>query len=339
MAIVVLVAMVILFNSMFLTRSFAPEYVGTARMSAPPESTSAGRYSAEFGAGKGSIGRLQTSRSHEADKVVAGVPADTQTTDGLTSRFGYNNAPAQPSTETAKAHSTTPPGPMIVRTASLSLITKDFEKSRAAMEDTLKRHGGYIGQLTVSAPGESGRTLTATLRVPSGQLDAALAELKKLGRVAAEVQNGEEVTQQYVDLEARLTNAKNSEQRLTDILRNRTGKLADVLEVEQAIEEVRGNIEQMEAERKNLAKQVDFATLNTTLTEEYEDHLHAVPESTFTRIWNAAVDGYKTVSESVLNVVLFLFSYGPVLLLWGAVLFFPLRAVWRRLRKKMTPAG
>jgi hypothetical protein len=227
---------------------------------------------------------------------------------------------------------------MIVRTASLALITNDFEKARAAMEETLKRHGGYIGQLTVSAPGESGRTLNATLRVPAGQLDAAMAELKKVGRVASEAQGGEEVTQQYVDLEARLANAKNSEQRLSEILRDRTGKLADVLEVEQAIEEVRGNIEQMEAERKNLAKQVDFATLTTTLTEEYQGQLHAVPVSTFTRIRNAAVDGYGTVTESLVNVVLFLFSYGPVLLLWGAVLFFPMRAIWRRLRKKMTTA-
>jgi hypothetical protein len=228
---------------------------------------------------------------------------------------------------------------MIVRTASLALITNAFEKARAAMEETLKRHGGYIGQLTVSAPGESGRTLNATLRVPAGQLDAAMAELKKLGRVASEAQGGEEVTQQYVDLEARLANAKNSEQRLSEILRDRTGKLADVLEVEQAIEEVRGNIEQMEAERKNLAKQVEFATLTTTLTEEYEGQLHAVPVSTFTRIRNAAVDGYGTVTESLVNVVLFLFSYGPVLLLWGAVLLFPARAVWRRLRKKMAAAN
>jgi hypothetical protein len=41
----------------------------------------------------------------------------------------------------------------------------------------------------------------------------------------------------------------------------------------------------------------------------------------------------------VVNVVLFLFSYGPVLLLWGAVLFFPARAIWRRLRKRMTAAN
>ena len=109
-----------------------------------------------------------------------------------------------------------------------------------------------------------------------------------------------------------------------------TPMIADV------IESVRGEIEQMEAERKNLVHSVDFATLSTTLTGEYEGQLHAVPVSTFTRIRNSAVDGYSTVSETVVSVVLFLFSYGPVLLLWGAVLFFPARAVWRRLRRRNT---
>ncbi len=235
--------------------------------------------------------------------------------------------------EHERGSSAVPAGPMIVRTAGLTLTTKEFDKARTGLEEILKRHGGYVGQLNVSAPSGSGRTLNATLRVPADQLDATMAELKKLGRVDVESQSGEEVTQQYVDLVARLANARNSEQRLTEILRHRTGELSDVLAVEVEIERVRGEIEQMEAERKNLAHQVDFATLSATLTEEYENQLQAVPVSTFTRIRNAAVDGYSTVTESVVSLVLFLFSYGPVLLLWGGLLFFSLRIIWRRLRK------
>ncbi len=339
-AVIVLVALVFMSNTMFSPiskRLHEPRDIGTTtQIPLPPASPqpSMGLTSGGYVTGRGTAGKFEASRTRGVDKAKIGEAGETRTTDGSLSLYG-NAATERPTTK-AKAHSTAPVGPMVVRTASLALITNDFDKARTAMEETLRRHGGYIGQLNVSAPGEGGRTLNATLRVPAGQLDAALAELKKLGRVAGESQSGEEVTQQYVDLEARLANAKNSEQRLTEILRDRTGKLSDVLEVEQAIEEVRGNIEQMEAERKNLAKQVDFATLSATLTEEYEGQLHAVPVSTFTRIRNAAVDGYSTVSESVVNVVLFLFSYGPVLLLWGAVLFFPVRAVWRRWRRRNT---
>src|SRR4029077_7507343 len=106
--------------------------------------------------------------------------------------------------------------PMIVRTAQLSLTTADFDRVRDRVSEVLKRHQGYIGELNIGSPAGAARTLEAILRVPTDQLEAATAELKSLGRVESESQSGEEVTEQYVDLEARLTNARNTELRLTD---------------------------------------------------------------------------------------------------------------------------
>ena len=224
---------------------------------------------------------------------------------------------------------------MIARTAGLTLTTKEFDKARASLEDILKRHNGYMGELSVSAPSDTGRTLTATLRIPAQQLDSALAELKNLGRVENESQGGEEVTAQYVDLAARLANAQHTEQRLTEILRTRTGKLQDVLKVELEIDRVRGEIEQMQAERKELTKRVAFATLNTTVKEEYKARLQGAPPSTGSRFRNAAVDGYNTVVEGLIDVGLFLLSSGPSLLIWVAILFFPARWAWRKVRAEL----
>jgi len=224
-------------------------------------------------------------------------------------------------------------GPMIVRTAGITITTKDFDGARAALDQILKRHHGYVGEMNVSTPTGSGRSVTATLRVPADQLDAAMSDLRKLGRIESESQSGQEVTAQYVDLQARLANARNTEQRLTDLLRQRTGKLSDVLAVETEIDRVRGVIEQMEAERKNLAGQVNFATINATVGEDYKAELQVVPVTTSSRIRNAAVDGYRRMVDGVIGVVLFLFSYGPSLLLWGAILFFPARLAWRRVRQ------
>jgi hypothetical protein len=229
---------------------------------------------------------------------------------------------------------TVPTVPMIARVAGITLSTKEFDKTRASLEEILKRHNGYMGELKVSAPADAGRTLTATLRVPGPQLEAAMAELKKLGRVEDESQGGEEVTQQYVDLQARLANGKHTEQRLTEILRTRTGKLQDVLKVELEIDRVRGEIEQMQAEKKELSKRVAFATLNATVKEEYQAKLQGAPPSTGSRFRNAAVDGYNTVIESLIGVALFLLSAGPSLLLWAAILFFPARWAWKKLRRK-----
>lgn len=161
--------------------------------------------------------------------------------------------PAIPSARVGEANSATVSGPMIIRTADLMLITKDFDNARSAVESILKRHRGHVAELKVGGSTGSGRSLTTTLRVPADQLDSSVTDLKTLGRVESESQNGQDVTSQYVDLQARLANARNTEQRLIDLLRQRTGKLSDVLEVEQEVARVRGEIEQMEAERKNMS--------------------------------------------------------------------------------------
>ena len=226
-------------------------------------------------------------------------------------------------------------GPMIIRTADLILTTKEFDKARAAIESILKRHRGYVASLKAGGAASSARTLTGTLRVPADQLDATLTELKTLGRVESESQGGQDVTSQYVDLEARLANARNTEKRLTDLLSQRTGRLSDVLEVEQEVDRVRGEIEQMEAERKNMSSQVSFATVSVTVSEDYKAQLEVVPPSTSTRLSNAAVEGYRSMVDGVVGVMLFLLSCGPSLLLWGALLFLPARLAWKMMRRRL----
>lgn len=224
-----------------------------------------------------------------------------------------------------------PSQPMIIRTAALTIITKEFENTRVAMEQVVRKHGGYIAKLSAAGATAEAKSLTASVRIPADRLDAALAELKALGRVQSETVSGEEVTQRYVDLVARLANARHTEKRLIQVLQERTGKVADVLEVEREIARVREEIETMDAQRKNLETQVALATVELKISEEYQAQL-AAPPSLVTRVWNAAVEGYETLVESAIGVVLFLLRVGPPLVFWAALLFWPARYLWRRLR-------
>jgi len=222
--------------------------------------------------------------------------------------------------------------PMIARTVSLSLFVKDFDSSRASLDTILAHHNGYSANLTVNTPQDAARSLQASLRIPAPQLVAALAELKSLGRVELENQTGAEVTQQHADLVARLKNSRETEQRLQAILTQRTGKISDVLSVEQEIARVRGEIEQMEAEQKNLEHRVDFATIDLKLSEEYKAKLDSPAPAISTLIHNAAVNGYRNVADTLLCIVLFLAEFGPVLVFWLLVLALPATIVWRRWR-------
>jgi hypothetical protein len=220
--------------------------------------------------------------------------------------------------------------PMIARTARLRITTDDFDAVRPALDRILRDVSGFVGQMDASGSRGVARSLTATLRVPVDRLDAALAALKALGQVDEESQAGEEVTEQIVDLEARLSNARTTEKRLRDLLSNRTGDVADVLSVEREIMRVRGEIERFEAERKNLEGRVTYATVLVQIGEQRKAALDLGPLPVSARFRNALVDGSTDAFESALAAALTALRIAPVLLLWGAVLLWPARVLWRR---------
>jgi hypothetical protein len=222
---------------------------------------------------------------------------------------------------------------MIARTVSLAIVVKDFAASRLSLDSILVRHHGYPAQLSVSTPENAPRALQASLRIPAPELAAAGADLKTLGRVENESQSGEEVTHQHADLVARLKNSRETEKRFRTILEERTGNVVEVLQVEEGIARVRGDIERMEAEQKALEHRVEFATVELQLTEEYKAQLNPPAASVSTRMHNGFVAGYRNASETVLGIVLFFAEDGPTLLIWLMILALPVIFAWRRYRK------
>ena len=222
---------------------------------------------------------------------------------------------------------------MIARTASLIIVVKDFAASRASLDTILARHHGYSAQLAVSTPENAPRSFQASIRVPAPELSSAVGELKTLGRVENESQSADEVTQQHTDLTARLKTSRETEARFEAILQQRTGNVAEVLQVEEGIARVRGDIERMETEQTALEHRVDFVTVEIQLSEEFKAQLNAPSASVSNRIHNAFVAGIRNASATLLGIVLFFEEYGPMLLIWLAILSLPVLHVWRRYRK------
>jgi len=206
--------------------------------------------------------------------------------------------------------------PMVIRTASLRIVAKDFTNVRPAVEAVVSQAGGFIDQMTVTGDNATARELRGRLRVPGDRLAAVLANLRQIGQVVEDTQGSEDVTDQIVDLEARLASARATEQRLTELLRTRTGKLSDVLEVERELTRVRLDIERLDAEKTNVGRRVAYATIDISIAEERKAGLVG-PLSLATRIRIAAADGLESALESVAVAVLLLLRAGPTLTLWG----------------------
>jgi len=109
----------------------------------------------------------------------------------------------------------------------------------------------------------------------------------------------------------------------------------EVLEVEEEIARVRGEIEQMEAQQQTLEHRVNFATIELKLAEEYQAQLSTPSPSVRSQIRNAGVNGFRSAFESLLALVLFLAEWGPRLLLWLMILSFPAGLLWRRYERSL----
>jgi len=207
-------------------------------------------------------------------------------------------------------------GPSVIRTATLQIVAKDFNHVRGAVELILDSNGGFADQLSLSADPGSVRVLHGTLRVPGTRLTDVLARLRALGQVTQDQQNAQDVSDQLVDLDARVRNARATEQRLSDLLKNRTGKLTDVLEVEQQITRVRLDIERLDAEKTNMSRRVAYATIDLTISEERKA-LAPGPLPLLTQLRIATADGLQHAVDMVVGATLFVLRAGPTLLLWG----------------------
>jgi hypothetical protein len=210
---------------------------------------------------------------------------------------------------------------MIVRNARLSIIATDYDDARAELDRILKKSGGFVGSIVAQqGTGSSARRLEATLRVPTLKLDETIAALRALGQVISEGQDGEDVTQQSADLDVRLENARVSEKRLRNILAQRAGKLSDVLDVEREIARVRGEIEQMESERRSLDRRVTYAAVALSLSEDRKSEVDLGPVPVSRRFRNAFVEGSSNAIATAVDVSVLLVQIAPTLLLWGVVL-------------------
>lgn len=217
------------------------------------------------------------------------------------------------------------PEPRIAYSAELSVVTKEFAHSRSSLEEILERHRGYVAKLRlVGQP--SGSVLTATLRVPSSEYRSALTELKAVGFVEHEEEAADEITQHHGELEARLINAQNEEQRIQRLLQSQPQKLYDSGSLERQVAMLHAEMERIESERSAASSQVAFANVSFSLREER----NTPAETVGAKLRAAAVGGLSDAFESISTLLLFLAARGPLLALWAVLIFFPARFFWRR---------
>jgi hypothetical protein len=150
----------------------------------------------------------------------------------------------------------------IVRTGSLGLEVSDVAVAVAAARDAIRSLGGYIGASQQQRQGDD-LEASVTYRIPVARWEEALETLARLGTVVSETTDATEVTDQIIDLDARIRNLKASEQALVGYAEN-APKVSDLLEIQSRLTETRGEIERLTAQQANLTDRAALATLTVS---------------------------------------------------------------------------
>jgi len=221
-----------------------------------------------------------------------------------------------------------PLGQAVVKTADLTVEVAEgaFADAFDAAALVASRFGGYVEASSMA--GAEGRTGTLVLRVPSARFDDAMSELRALGTVKREAVSGQVVTQEFIDLEARLTTWRSQEVVLLGLMEQATTVDA-TLRIQRELQDVQFRIEQIKGQLRFLEDQTALATIHVSMREPGAPIVVEEPSATRPSIaeaWERAVDGVLEVAY----VTIVGLGYLVPLALLALVAWIVIRRVMRR---------
>ena len=216
----------------------------------------------------------------------------------------------------------------IIYTAEMTIEVDDVDAAVAEVQQAVKASGGWLGGKTASVSDTGEKTATLTIRVASAKFDPLMEQLRNLGDLRSENTRAEDVTRQMVDLEARLKNLRREEEVVAELFK-RQGKITDVLQVEQELSRVRGQIEQIQGElnylRENVAWSTITITINTTPTKVEQQLRQWSAGYHVLNAWHALIRAVRALITALIYIVIVV---GPfVVVAW--VLVWAIRARYR----------
>ena len=270
----------------------------------------------------GATGAAGASVEHREAATPAPAASDAVTTFG--NLGGVTDASVPQGTTPADIAPSLPKGDLtkIIRTAqiTLQLPHDSFEGRFASAQDVAELHGGFVQTSTGRE-----RAGNLVMRVPSGQFAAAMRDLRALGTVEVQTVHGQDVTSEYVDLQARLRIAKARREVLLGLMA-KANSIEQTIRVQNALDDTQLRIEELQGSLLLLDDRTSFATIRVQLHEEGVEPQAEIENPSVTTAWDRAIAGFFGVIAGVIVGLGYLL---PILAI-AVVVWFAVRRVRRR---------
>jgi NACalpha-BTF3-like transcription factor len=190
----------------------------------------------------------------------------------------------------------------IIYEADVTVVVKDVGAAEKELLAQLKELGGYIAEAMVNRV--QGEQLSGQwrVRIPVDKFEEFLDSISHLGITENRRQTAQDVTEEYVDLEAQIANKQKLEERIIGLLEKSTGKISDVIAVEHELGRIRNEIERMEGRLKFLSNRTDMTTVSISFREEQEYVPEQAPalSSRIGETWDASLTTLGDFGERLL---------------------------------------
>ena len=219
----------------------------------------------------------------------------------------------------------------LIQSGEITIQVRQYERFLEALQKRIGVIDGYMSNVQSQRNGSAVSSASLTLRIPPKQLQGVVSWMREQGVIIAEKIQTEDISEQYYDLKARLENARRFENRLLEMLKSETGKLPDLILVEEKINQIREQIEQMEGKLRYYDALTSLATLSVQIQVE---SVYIPPqEPTFVqRAIDSAKDSIQALVAATQNAAILLIVVLPWMI--PAIAFFYLARFAFRLVKR-----
>jgi Domain of unknown function (DUF4349) len=222
----------------------------------------------------------------------------------------------------------------IIYTADVTLVVENLTTVQPKLVQLVKTYKGYVAGTEVGGSAGSARQGRWKVRIPVDGYEAFMADVSKLGELQTIHTDSQDVTEEYYDVAARLSNKQVEERRLLRHLEKSTAKLSDILSVERELSRVRGEIEQLQGRLRVLANLSALTTVTITISEVKE---YIAPKPTtfgaqISRSFHGSLMALRDVGKGLVLTVVALAPWLIVL----ALLAVPITWLTRRYRPRRT---
>jgi len=220
----------------------------------------------------------------------------------------------------------------VMQTGSLDMRVSDADAAVRDIRGVAEWYKGHVLSVNVYETPEGMATGSVTVKVPVSEFLRAMEGIKELGTIVIrESISGRDVTEQYVDLEARLANKRAEEEAFQSILET-ADDTEGVIQITRELARVRGEIEQMEARKRYLDSQTDMSTITVSISEDQK-----VTFADTWRPWQEVKEATSKLLGSLQGfasgLIVFVVWFVPMAVLWLVILggiFLIGRKMWKR---------